>query len=263
MKTYNDFNPNRYPCLVKTHIDYGNFKQPLTRPHYNCEADADDLTAFEKEILEAVIEFLERMKPQNLSLATDNEWQRLMGDDGFLSDTNGSRQSLNKTIWQYLNRNAYETASGLDWNTKNWQNFRHQLKKRMNAVATYLNDRKPYKPDLGGKTQSSTIHKRMKEAEGDRKLEIASLAAKAKIDSQRTGRKKKVIPNEQGYALLHSAEAEFSDPKIIDKKYEEITGYKPKQWVADMMNTKPEEQEVLYFDKDYRNWMKQHYTFIE
>jgi hypothetical protein len=47
----------------------------------------------------------------------------------------------------------------------------------------------------------------MKEAEGDRKLEITRLAAKAKIDSQRTGRKKKVIPNEQGYALLHSAEA--------------------------------------------------------
>ena len=259
MKTYNDFNPNRYPCLVKTHIDYGNFKQPLTRPHYNCEADTDDLTAFEKEILEAVIEFLERMKPENLNLATDNEWQRLMGEDGFLPNTNGSRQNLNKSIWQHLNRYGYETASGLDWNTKNWQNFRHQLKRRMNAVATYLNDRKPYRPDLGGKTQSSVIHKRMKEAEVGEKLEISRLADKAKIDSQRVGRKRKNA-DEEGYAFPHSAEASFSDPKIIDIKYEEITGYKPKQWIVDMMNKDPEEQESLYDDKEYKDWMKKHYN---
>lgn len=260
MKTYNDFNPNRYPCLVKTHIDYGNFKQPLTRPHYNCEADTEDLMAFEKEILEAVIEFLERMKPENLNLATDNEWQRLMGEDGFLPNTNGSRQNLNKSIWQHLNRYGYETASGLDWNTKNWQNFRHQLKRRMNAVATYLNDRKPYRPDLGGKTQSSVIHKRMKEAEVGEKLEISRLADKAKIDSQRVGRKRKNA-DEEGYAFTHSTEVEFVDPELILTEMNKIMPYGVNKRLWKMMNGELNntysvaEDTSLYNDEEYKQWM--------
>jgi hypothetical protein len=247
--------------IIQSRIDYGNYKCPMKQPNYNYEPESiDTLTTYEREIIEESIEFLQWWMTQTASELNDNEWLRLTDENGDLPETDGSREKLNKALWQHLNRIGIPTATGLEWNTKNWQNFRFHLFGRENAVFSLLEDKKPYRPDMGNRTQSSFIHKRMKEAEADQLVEISRLADKAKTDSDRKGRKRKNA-DEEGYAFTHSTEVEFVDPELILTEMNKIMPYGVNKRLWKMMNGEINntysvaEDTSLYNDEEYKQWM--------